>query len=491
MKSLQRWSLVLLASALLAPLAACGEDDPEPTPMNTNNGTNNGDNNGANNGDNNGDNNGVNNGVNNGTNNGVNNGANNGVNNGVNNGANNGDNNGEVTLQEQCEMACAGLAECAPLIDACGAELVSGLGVQCSATCADEANANSILLIAGLGCDGATALIIESFDLAESCPGVEACAPLETDYVAGADDMWGACISDNGEWNRFQETISTAGRLAAFEQIADLLWRGDAPSGEDFLSARELYAVDQGLDSRVTRREDEHLPPVSDGMGGTLSCRDEGVPAMDPARCVGPAQMAPLLNDAFREGALGNDPALNAAQIEATLLWFLYLSTHKEAVTCTQVTNDCDSSYAYYTGDQPREGGLGLAAYLRAVAPDTHDRVWDGLLAVRCWRDLDNGEEATDLALRDRAVGQLDRALLHGVARVVLARVLQMELNQGAAKEADWRFIQILGAALDREAGVRDPDAAAVLAAQWAKEDPAQVDPGAIIAALLNTFQCN
>lgn len=315
------------------------------------------------------------------------------------------------------------------------------------------------------------------------------CEPLASDYSPGADDTWDECISDDNTYHQVQESISSIGRVAGFEDIADLLWRNDEMSAEDFIDARDVYATGEGLDSRVQRREDEHYPPVTDSdTGDTLRCRDEGVPAMDPDRCVGPAKILPILNDAFQEGILGNDLEVNAARVEAALLWFFYVSSHKEATTCTVAAKDCDSSYAYYTGGQDRDGGLGLAGYVSELAPDTHDRVWDGILAVRCWRDLDPAEEATDLDTRDLAIAQLDRALLHGVATVVLDRLASWETAEGVAKDADAAFLAILGPVLDREAGERDATNAAVLADAW--DDLESADTAALAAAIEAIFPC-
>ena len=55
------------------------------------------------------------------------------------------------------------------------------------------------------------------------------CAPLATDYAPGADDTWDACVSDDGEYHRVQESISSIARVGAFEAIADLLFDPAAP----------------------------------------------------------------------------------------------------------------------------------------------------------------------------------------------------------------------------------------------------------------------
>lgn len=328
---------------------------------------------------------------------------------------------------------------------------------------------------------------------ADAPPAIDAapsgCQPLATDYLPATpgDDTWPACISDDNAYHRFNESISTIARVAGFESIADLLFTGAAPSAQDFTDARLIYLEENGLDSRVSRREDEHYPPAP------MSCRDLSPDdlAMYPDRCVGPVQIQPILNDAFAAGQIGTEPRINAARIEAALLWFLYVSVHKEATTCTVTVADCDSHYAYYTGGEDRSGGLGFARYVRERSVEVHDRVWDGILAVRCWRDLDNPTgEAMDLAQRDRAIAQLDRAALKGVALIVRERVVQLASATGEDADVLWAFLTILGPVLDREAEVRDPTNAAVLAAEWAKTDPATVDTGAIIEALDVVFDC-
>lgn len=299
------------------------------------------------------------------------------------------------------------------------------------------------------------------------------CEPQPSDYSPGADDEWPECISDDGTYHQIQESISTLGRVAGFEDIAELLWRDGTPSADDFISARDIYSTGEGLDSRISRREDEHYPPVTDpGTGDTLRCRDEGVPEMDPQRCVGPALIQPILQDAFQEGAVGNDPEINAARVEAALLWFLYVSSHKESISCAVAAKDCDSSYAYYTGGAPRDEGLGLAGYVVDLDPDVHDAVWNGILASRCWRDLDDAEEAQDLEMRDRATAQLDRALLRGVALVVLDRLATWQAATGVDKEAAAAFLEILGPVLHREATERNPELADDIAAsEWENLD--------------------
>ncbi|MCZ7687474.1 MAG: hypothetical protein M5U28_55530 [Sandaracinaceae bacterium] len=213
------------------------------------------------------------------------------------------------------------------------------------------------------------------------------CAPLATDYAPGADDDWPACISDDGEYHRIVESISTIARVGAYEELEALLFDPSRdPSPDDFLNGRLLYQETEGLDSRVVRRYDPHFA-VPDGTDCTL----DGAPEAYPDYCVGPAVLSPLILSAFEAGITGGaePPRVHAARVQAALLWFLAVSTYKESLTCTRTAQDCDSAYAYYTGGEAARGGLGLAEDVAAVDPAAHERAWDGLLAVRCWRDLD------------------------------------------------------------------------------------------------------
>lgn len=325
-------------------------------------------------------------------------------------------------------------------------------------------------------------------DIARTPPMV-ACDPAPTDYAPGADDMWDACISDDGEYHRVQMDISSIARVAAFEEMSALLFDPTRdPTPDELLEGRLIYQRDQGIDSRVVRRYDAHYP-VPDGTDCTL----DGVPRAFPDYCVGPALLAPFILDAFAagfEGGRGEPTRVHAARIEAALAWFFYASTYKESLTCTATARDCDSAYAYYTGGEPARGGLGLARMLADVDPAAHDRAWDGLLAVRCWRDLDPAEVATDLALRDRARAQYDRALLNGVAAIVRDRVVRACDSDDAELLYHWAFARVLGGFLDRAVRERDADAADALAAELANERPGPVNATRIVEILDAVFDC-
>lgn len=313
------------------------------------------------------------------------------------------------------------------------------------------------------------------------------CGSLPGDYTprvaSSSTDQWPACVSDGNEYVPFSPNISSVARVAAFEEIARLLGFGTAklPTPDDFLAARVVYTQEQGIESRVSRREDEHEPALA------AACRDLAPEEQmeNAARCVGPARIRPILNAAFQEGIAGQAPALNAARIEAALLWFFYISSYKEATTAASSAGDVDSSWAKYTGGEPRASGIGLSRYVRARSLEAHDRIWDALLAVRCWRDLDNPTGvASNLELRDRARAQLDRALLRGMALIMRQRVQQLPCGTA------WEGVKILGFVLGREAASRDAVLAQALGTELAKADVTQVDKAALTAALDQLFPC-
>lgn len=324
---------------------------------------------------------------------------------------------------------------------------------------------------------------------------LSSCQPAATDYRPrepqvndAATDAWPACISDDNTYHRIEENISTVARVAAFEEIAQLLWRGGkVPTKENFVAAFDNYTQPEGLASRVQRREDHHYPAAPGGA----RCRDAGVPETAPDRCVGPAKLLPILNDAFTRGGQGEAPRVHAARIEAALLWFLYISTYSEINTCTTTPKDCDSAWAYYSGGTERCAPKGLAAYVQSVAPQTHERAYDAMLAVRCWRNLDNETgAATNTALRDQALAQYDRAGLRGVALVLRERLGKLSQSSGEEQQGHLAFIQTLAPFLDREARARNAAQADALKAQTSKTNAAEVDPAVASSALESLFSC-
>lgn len=319
---------------------------------------------------------------------------------------------------------------------------------------------------------------------------VSACQPRADDYRPrdsnSANDTWPACISDDNSYHPINPSISTVARVAAFEQVAQLLWESNKkPSTQDFIDARVLYAQDQGLDSRVQRREDIHYPAAPQ------PCSTAGVPDQYPDRCVGPAKLLPILNDAFAKGAAAQAPVVQAARVEAALLWFLYVSALSEVTSCTTKPQDCDSAWAYYAGGGTREAPAGLGRYALELGAETHHRAYDGTLAVRCWRNLDNETgTATDLTTRDRARAQLDVAMLRAVALTVRQRFTELRCSKDEVLAARWAFLQTLVPFLDRAARERSVAFADTLKAQVAASGPETVDIDAAVAAIDGLFSC-
>lgn len=342
------------------------------------------------------------------------------------------------------------------------------------------------------GRDGGTGTDAEGF--CEPPPAfaedLSSCQPGAEDYLPrvgnSAADGWPACISDDNAYHPINPNISTVARVGAFEELALKLWKGNRrPSAQDYIDARVVYAQDQGLDSRLQRREDIHYPAAPQ------PCSTAGIPGSFPERCVGPAKLLPILNDAFARGAGGEAPLVHAARIEAALLWFLYVSALSEATSCASKPQDCDSSWAYYSGGTTREAPLGLARYVRELGVETHQRAYDGTLAVRCWRNLDNETgTASNLPLRDRAREQLDRAMLRGLALIARQRFSELSCSRGEVLEARWAFLQTLLPFLDRAARERDAAQAELLRVQLEASGPEAVDGSAALRALDALFPC-
>lgn len=320
-----------------------------------------------------------------------------------------------------------------------------------------------------------------------SLPDPGECEPESNDYVVCSDtDGWDACVSDGGEYVRIRESISTIARVRAFDEIAELLFDPTTdPSADDFLEARALYQEDEGLDSRVVRRVDVDV----DAPAGT-DCTLDGVPAMFPEYCIGPSTLQPTLLDAFMRGAMDEAPTrLQAARIEGALLRFLVVSVRKESLTCTTAIQDCDSAYAYYAGGTTGRGGEGLARYVEDVDPYAHDRVWDGILALRCWRELDSADTATDITLRERARDQHVRALVDGVAAIVAARLRLLEITTDLTQDYHWTFLQSFAPVLVPYYAERDAAAATALESAL-ESDTLPADPGALADAIDAAFDC-
>lgn len=340
-----------------------------------------------------------------------------------------------------------------------------------------------------------------------------ACKPEASDYTPrtnnSADDTWPACVSDMGPYMLVGGTPGTQARIDAYEKMADLLWRKQDPTKDDFTAARDQYVIPEGLESRLARREDLHVDPIpmadwDPQVDADKQCTVEANVSKYPARCIGPSTLAPIIDDAFAKGQLGEgDPNVHAARIHGALVWFLTLSIYKEANTCaTAKAEDCDSAWAYYTGGESIEGGLGIAAEVRALSPNTHERVHDGIMAMRCWRDLTKDgmgnyplldmltPEQQDLF--EQGWEQVDQSLHRALAVIVRGHMEAFfdAACEGAARDAEWAFLSAVGPGLQLEADARDATGAAVLKALWANDAPTAADIAEGVTALDAIFPC-
>lgn len=308
--------------------------------------------------------------------------------------------------------------------------------------------------------------------------------------AGSANDTWPACISDSNTFTPLDPNIGSIARTTAFEEIAAKLWVGDKrPTAQEFIDARVAYAVDQGIDSRVQRREDWHYAAAPNGG----KCSDVGVPAANPARCVGPNTLLPLLTDAFAKGARGETPRIQAARIQAGLEWFFHISSLAEVMSATTSPKDVDSSWAYYAGGTARNAPIGLGKLFAELTTTGHDAAYDATLATRCWRDIDPANPATRTDLRDRAFVQLDRALLHGQSVLARAKLLELACTSGEVKAARWAYLQTMLPFFDRALRASSPSDADRVKALAAIDDVAAVSATEVTAAeaiLLARFGC-
>jgi hypothetical protein len=322
--------------------------------------------------------------------------------------------------------------------------------------------------------------------------GLGACEIEGSDYTPriamSSTDTWPACISDDATYHPISPDISTLARVQAFEQMFApmydveapvpglLAWEIRVPTSDDFLNARTAYQVSEGLDSRVVRRPDVHYdrPPTDPGPA-VASCTDDAVVMAYPDYCAGPSQLRPVILDAFNAG-ITSDPTdpmvVYAARIEAGIEWFLYLSSTKEALSCTDVSVDCDSSVGYYNGSIARDLSFGLARQIAAIEPQTHDRIFDGNLAIRCWRFLDPAATATMAELRDRARAQQDHALQRGMVLLVIRHLDALTTTTGDIQIAHLAWLHTLATfrGFDRMIRERSAPLADAIATQLAPD---------------------
>ena len=338
-------------------------------------------------------------------------------------------------------------------------------------------------------------------DLALGCAAaswvedVSDCVPLATDYQprvnASQDDEWPACISDDGEYHPVDPNRQPVlPRVVAIEEIGRLLWNGPVPPGSpEFVEARTIYGRSDGLSRFLQAAKDIHAlkkPPP----GVQFSCGELGSAAEYADLCVG-AKLLQVVNDAFQRGVAGDQPQVQAARIQAALLWYLQASVMNDAnAALYQTSRYGDDAWDNYCGGRELDQPLALARFVRSVGPETHGRVWDGLLAVRCRTDL-NRLGLSYPALQQRALEQLDRAVIRGLALVLRRRLgLLGCADSSDERDAHLAFVRLLGGFLDRAARAVDPDRANMLAGALATGAPGAAEIDAAQAAIDTLFPC-
>jgi hypothetical protein len=297
-----------------------------------------------------------------------------------------------------------------------------------------------------------------------------ACMPMATDFPGAADYTCTTVRSALASMpDAFPYVVSfpgTTARSMAFQTMRDNGYFDYSrdPAAMDFVTMQDLYlGGGSGLASRVDRRFDPHYPtPDATGVM-TRICQTETLWRANPEFCIGPSTLSPIILDNLARGqrADASEPLRNrAARIEAAITWFLHVSTYKEALTCAVTypggdgsIDNCDSSWAYYAGGADRPMGIGYSEMVRPLEPETHEAIWDALLAVRCWREMDPSDpdlqDPNMLALPqqaffDRAHAQLDRALDRGMVVVLMDRLRTVQTTTGAERDAHLVFLRTI-----------------------------------------------
>lgn len=308
-------------------------------------------------------------------------------------------------------------------------------------------------------------------DAGPSDAGPRVCMAPVTDFPAATDytcTMVRAALASMP--NEYPVVVAgTSGaiaRTAAFEQMRTngLFDVTRDPDAATFTTARMLFdGGGSGLASRFTRRFDPHYttPVVADSA--VRICQTETVWRANSEFCVGPATLAPIALQAFAQGITGDaaEPTRNyAARIEAMNIWFSHVSVYKETQTCAMTfagadggRGDCDSAWAYYGGDADRTSAIGYGADVLRLEPATYQRTFDGMLAVRCWREMDTSDVTmqnpytpmlSEAAIFARAHAQIDAGLDRSVVVVVMDRLRAFEATSGLEQGAHLAFLRAL-----------------------------------------------
>jgi hypothetical protein len=310
-------------------------------------------------------------------------------------------------------------------------------------------------------------------------PSAPVCMPGATEFqprsMAARVAPWNMCpmgVPNADTWVAFAMDINAANRV----QTIDVLDRPGAlfdptrdPAPMEFINADMIFQSN-GVAARFQRRPDEHYGPAP-GIPLDAAyqdfCRNAANAMANRDYCAGPNFLNPVYVAGITAGMSGM-PApsrIHAARIQAAYYWWAYLSIYKESLTCAPVVADCDASFGYFSGGAARNAmtqyGLGRALLaLGDPGRAAFDRIWDGLLAVRCWRDQDGGRavppaNATNAMLREQARNQLETAITRGMALLIQARLRAFASTEGnamraAERQAHAAWLGVIGPLLAR-----------------------------------------
>ena len=328
-----------------------------------------------------------------------------------------------------------------------------------------------------LGTDCSPAILLENYT----------CLSGANDYHPrdnmSMNDIWPACISDDNTFHLLGASAPpSAARVAAFESVGPSLWaKATLPETTAFVAAATAFGATDGLAAQLVGLQDPHYPQLQNA--DTCAANASSY----PDRCAGATKLLPVFTDAMQAGKNGSGTHVAASRLEAVLLWSFYLSAMSDSATCSLTSSvDCDSQWSDVTGGKGRDQVTGLSGYVSKLGLESKDRIVDGTLAVRCWRDFTSAGNPRD-DMFNFARQQLDRALLHGLALVARQRFSQLGCATGQFQEGHFQFVKILVGLLDRASRTGDPSRAAkadVLKTQINAATAAAVDVAAAVAAL-------
>jgi hypothetical protein len=299
------------------------------------------------------------------------------------------------------------------------------------------------------------------------------------------------CISDDeelAEYHPIGSEIPATSYMEAFERIRELIFEADAEvTRQEFRAARDVYRETNGFRLAVRQMTDPHYE-VPDGT----DCTSDPMAQQYPGHCVGRTLSSTIARN-FEQGvkrAPSEIRRVYAARIRASFLWFFYVATYKAAVDCTTDPTSCDKAFGYFTGGRNRRATcIGFEEELLVGDPAAHLAAWHGLLALRCWRDVDDGPVAKNLAMRDCALRLYDHALLDGMASFVRGYFNWSAETTGATREYAFVFARTLAPVLLRAMEERSPEDAQVLRTALARESGDAIDTTAVAEAIDRVFR--